>query len=293
VVTPTLAGKFLRITYKMQHRFLGLDNRVQIQILLWRVFAHLIFLVAALANADNVDNKEETTFQINAFITRLKYVQRICTEFDTTAPPEIESLIETANQMLAPPSQSQNILNPLSQAASTTHLLSLLSAFTPTHIVLGYQLKCISGAITSPVNTTSPTTTTVQPEKLVYDVYSVFPLRIDVDATLENISNISNVKILVNLPDGTRRVFQVEPTYFLPTRPLTYRIKAFPILLHINKTDWPNDQDYITITIVNAYTADVQHPDLDLLATVDLPARESPFIALCKPMSYCIFPRDK
>ena len=76
VVTPALAGKILKIAYKMEFRFLGLDHRVHIQILLWRVFAHLIHLVSALANADNQDNKDEATRQINTFIKRLRHVQR-------------------------------------------------------------------------------------------------------------------------------------------------------------------------------------------------------------------------
>lgn len=73
VITPALAAKVLRITYKMQHRFLGLDNKAYIQILLWRVFAHLMHLVSVLANTDNADNKAD---QINAFIKRLQFIER-------------------------------------------------------------------------------------------------------------------------------------------------------------------------------------------------------------------------
>eukprot|EP00026_Physarum_polycephalum_P002165 Phypoly_transcript_02170.p1 GENE.Phypoly_transcript_02170~~Phypoly_transcript_02170.p1 ORF type:complete len:966 (+),score=91.89 Phypoly_transcript_02170:35-2932(+) len=286
VVTPVLAGKILKIAYKMQFRFLGLDHKVHIQILLWRVFAHLIHLVSVLANTDNQGSKEEATRQINTFIKRLRHVQRICSEFECPTPPEIESLVDAATQMLSP-SQSHNILNPLSHAASTTHLLSLLAAFTPTHIALAYQLKLCAGSITSPTNPISPTA-----DKFVHDVYSVFPLRLDIDATLENINNISSVKILVRFPDKSTKLFSIEPTHFVPVRAFTYQIKGVPIILHLNKPNSP-EQYCISISLVMTTETDIPLPDLNLIPTVDTPTKDYvPFVSLCKPMNYFLSPRD-
>jgi hypothetical protein len=65
-----------------------------------------------------------------------------------------------------------------------------------------------------------------------------FSIRIDVDATLENINNISSVKILVRFPDESTKLFNIEATRFIPVRPFMYQIKEVPIILHINKSDW-------------------------------------------------------
>ena len=68
--------------------------------------------------------------------------------------------------------------------------------------------------------------------------------RINVDATLQNINNISNIKILVRLPQHSRggggtKLFDIEATHFIPgASPFTYQIKAVPIILHINKSEW-------------------------------------------------------
>ncbi len=84
--------------------------------------------------------------------------------------------------------------NPLSFAASTTHLLSLLSVcfiyliytwyiyyyvtlfqdFTPAHFQLESNLQSTTGSITAPINTSFSAS---HSEKLLYDVYTNFPLQ--------------------------------------------------------------------------------------------------------------------
>lgn len=63
--------------------------------------------------------------------------------------------------------------------------------------------------------------------------------RIDVDATLENINNISTVKILVKFPDGTHKLFHIDSSHFVPVQPFTFKVKSVPLILHINKATWP------------------------------------------------------
>lgn len=83
VVTPKFASKILQITYKMQYLYSGTTAEAQYQLLLWRVYAHLLYLVHYLGTNkhDNLAMTREAKLQAGYFVERCEIIQKYALSF--------------------------------------------------------------------------------------------------------------------------------------------------------------------------------------------------------------------
>ncbi|RUS15173.1 armadillo-type protein [Endogone sp. FLAS-F59071] len=132
-------------------------------------------------------------------------------------------------------------------ANNISTLYSLMMTFVPLEIELRNPFKRTTSALSNPVS---------NPDK-PYVFNAAFPLRIDVEAELSNVADISSIAIEVTYPDQTVRRFWPPHSHFLPTRPYCFRLTTH---VEVFQNAW-TEQSHIEIQLVRAFEADLPAHD--------------------------------
>ncbi|RUO96197.1 hypothetical protein BC936DRAFT_142446 [Jimgerdemannia flammicorona] len=146
-------------------------------------------------------------------------------------------------------------------ANNISALFSFMMRFVPLEIDLRNPFKRTTAAISIPVS---------NPDK-PYAFNAMFPLRIDVEAELSNVADISSIAMeivfhlveiissfcQVTYPDQTVRTFWPPHSHFLPTRPYCFRLST-----HVEafQSAW-TDQSHVEIQLVRTFEADLPAHD--------------------------------
>ncbi|KAL6060050.1 Integrator complex subunit 4 [Balamuthia mandrillaris] len=322
--TTDSAHKLLRLTYQLQHLFLGVHSSLQFHIYQLRLYAYLLFLSAFYVsntptieqemNHSGEDAKYQASFQK---LLKTSYNSHSPVGISTSHIQTTTHLLNCITNTLTSYSQHHNI--PLSHqlevfnqrvqdlvssfAATDGHrqVLDLLTMFLPAMVASaqaaqppGQQLKRSSAEITQP---------RTNPDK-AEEFLSSLPLQLRVEATVRNVRDVSRLMVQVTFPDLTSQLFSLNKQSFKPLRPNCYRM-AETLAISIPQREW-SGQASLQIQIVQAFhegvpspltAASWQDPKAPPSSNSSVPPSVSEsaagVVTLCPPHLYHILPKPR
>eukprot|EP01112_Ceratiomyxa_fruticulosa_P005767 TRINITY_DN16612_c0_g1_i1.p1 TRINITY_DN16612_c0_g1~~TRINITY_DN16612_c0_g1_i1.p1 ORF type:complete len:480 (-),score=75.70 TRINITY_DN16612_c0_g1_i1:160-1599(-) len=258
----TLAWTLFENLYQMQNLFLGVSFDIQLTLMIWRVFAHLLLIMSISSSSSGLatsssfknrgvdDNRGITILQqLNELASRIQIVEGFCTKHKVSIPQNLSALL-TSTKDIQTTIHSPSVF--LSNLTSITHrtlvyLASNVLSFGP------QQIRLSSSTIHTPVSNTM---------ERPLEFRAAYPLQISITATLHNIEDPSLVIIGVEFLGNLRQFYNISSEHLTLTKPQQYQLDTSVHIL-VNKTP-TKDTAPVYISLLKTFSADLPHLDLNL-----------------------------
>ncbi|GJJ76871.1 integrator complex subunit 4 [Entomortierella parvispora] len=207
---PALSAQLLRLSYSMDHTFLGLDAGAKVAVRYFRVLANLVWFFGMVQQKDGARNLSQEPSQgvtrvylqsmLQQAIKRVTDLQR---EMDA---PEIDQSSMQAHRVILGDlrmSMSRAYASP--STMDITRMLSNVESFLPMRINFeNLSLQRISAQVNRPLqNLDNPV-----------DIHPSFPFMLAVEGVIHNISDTAGIALQITFPQDVIRHFYPPPDHF-------------------------------------------------------------------------------
>eukprot|EP01119_Soliformovum_irregulare_P018108 TRINITY_DN5496_c0_g1_i3.p1 TRINITY_DN5496_c0_g1~~TRINITY_DN5496_c0_g1_i3.p1 ORF type:complete len:936 (-),score=298.92 TRINITY_DN5496_c0_g1_i3:291-2894(-) len=198
-----LSSRLMILSYRLENLFLGITAALKLELVELRIVADLVMFLDTMA-LHREETQIDPTLLLQQFRDRLFLARSFCSENSLKYPENLENL-DRACHTLTPSEISQNIPT----------LLKMITTFIPNPIKIKNLLKKSHGQIIYPA--TNPD----KPAEFLLN----FPVKIEFQARLYNVDDISMVIVQVELPDGSVQNFPLTPVNCVSRQPLQHHLE--------------------------------------------------------------------
>eukprot|EP01103_Thecamoeba_quadrilineata_P007379 TRINITY_DN17265_c0_g1_i1.p1 TRINITY_DN17265_c0_g1~~TRINITY_DN17265_c0_g1_i1.p1 ORF type:complete len:623 (-),score=90.87 TRINITY_DN17265_c0_g1_i1:19-1887(-) len=230
-----MVGRLMTLTYELQHKFIGLDSSVPLHFMELRLFGHLIFLLSPSCSS--------SPDAIKLFVRRTKLTKRFCDENQLPLTQEV-AVLDSISDFLSR-------LDSL-DALTSSQLLQTFQNYRPKSIHMDSLLKKSSANIQLRGKWS---------EDHPAEFLSCLPLRLDLDGSLSNVTDLSSILIQCKFPNKTVKLLSLSPIDFTPIKPLRYSLNSTLSIQSSRLRAW-TEQSSLAITVVKRYRPDL--PEFDV-----------------------------
>jgi len=267
--------KIFRIFYRMEHQFLGLDLQIKVAMKLWKIYMHILFLLADMPSqmTSLIPSQQQTYLQrfsssaslsmrlaFHPLSERLELLKVFCQQHSLPMPEGTVVLLEKCKKVADLSSGSNRRLLAEEEIATTSELIHFTNHFMP----IAPQLNNIIKRSAVEKLTVNPATSSEKP----VEVLLAFPVSICIHCSVENISpnELKDIFLKVIFPDGTMEMFAVPREHFEKTKPFHYSMKT---QISIGTDTFSRELACVSLTLVKCYRLEVAHFDCQFVSTTN------------------------
>eukprot|EP01132_Coremiostelium_polycephalum_P007935 gene7935-9761_t len=277
----------LKITYQMEYRYIGLDTQIRSILLETRIFAYVIqFIVHYLEsqnpkNGLNMDKVKSIKNEIQKCQKYFKDRNITTTDYMNEIVPKIDQILNNGNQQTSSetinqedferPKKLQKVqsFNPLYLDSFSF----LINNYEPSVLYINNLIKKKKVNIQLPIPFDKP-----------IEYVDSFPLKLIINATIENIKELDSLYLKVSYY-GKTLYYPIPNTSFTPSKPLSYTM-SHPLYLNIPKVSLRGVKEVICLKI--KIVESVESGNLTHLSNTN----HQTFISLCKPVQFNLLPLE-
>ncbi|KAG0207665.1 Integrator complex subunit 4 [Mortierella sp. NVP41] len=216
MLAPTLSAQLFRLSYYMDHIFLGLDATAKISVGCFRILANLVWFFGMVQKKAGASGSSSSSAGPREDGLTREYLQSMLQQ-------AIKRLTDLQAQMDRPEVNQERIQNyrvvlgdirvallRAFKSPSTLEIVRLLPnivRFRPMEIDFrNLDLQRISAEVTRPTtNRDRPT-----------DIHPSFPFLVPVEGVIHNVRDTTGVAIQITFPNGNIRHYYPPPDHFIP-----------------------------------------------------------------------------
>ncbi|KAL0082304.1 armadillo-type protein [Phycomyces blakesleeanus] len=230
------AASLLRLSYTIEHTFLGLSKETRHSIMYFRALANITWMFGMLKQMP-ISNKTPFTIKnmLVASLQRMTLIEKKFNKDDNKC-----SGISTLRSDLAEATISPS-------TAKVSALQSFVNTFLPLPVFLSNPIRHTSAVITHPISNID------KPHRFVYQ----FPTELRVEADILNVADPNDIAIEIMYPDKTSSVFWPTADEFKPVTPYCYKLNASIVVKFAMWTETA----VVEISVVRSFEPDL--PGLD------------------------------
>ncbi|KAI9010804.1 armadillo-type protein [Phycomyces nitens] len=236
VTAQMAAASLLRLSYTIEHTFLGISTETLHSIMYFRALANITWMFGMLKQIP-ISNKTPFTIK-NMLVASLQRMSLIEGRFhkDNNKCLEISALRSDLAEATTSPS-----------TAKVYALQSFVNTFLPLPVYLNKPIRHTSAVITSPISNID------KPYRFMYQ----FPTELRVEADILNVSDVNDIAIEIVYPDKTSSMFWPAADEFKPVTPYCYKLNASIVIKFAMWTETA----VVEISVVRSFEPDL--PGLD------------------------------
>ncbi|GAB5592096.1 hypothetical protein Unana1_06996 [Umbelopsis nana] len=266
------ASEILRISYQMEHTFLGLSGQSRRAAIYFRVFANMLWLFGIMKSI-STDHSTNITNMLVSIIERIDVIQRKL-EQDNFRMIDLVDLRNNLYKGCNYPS-----------TAKFSALYSFVDSFVPLGLDLKNPLKRTVAHILVPAPNND--------KAIKFSAH--LPLVIHIQAKLDFVDYINTIAVLIILPDKSTRLFWPSHHNFKPTTPYSYVLDTN---IELDLSLW-TDIGMLQIQIVKSFEQDLPGIDDYILRypicsmspqDYDGASSSSSTLCICDPVDYYVNP---
>ncbi|OAQ26867.1 hypothetical protein K457DRAFT_78488 [Linnemannia elongata AG-77] len=249
MLAPILSAQLFRLSYYMDHIFLGLDATAKISVGYFRILANLVWffgMVQKKAGTSDGLTREYLQSMLQQAIKRLTDLQAQMDrpEVDIGRTQGYRVILGDLRVALLRAFKSPSTLE-------VVRLLSNIVKFRPMEIDFkNLDLQRISAEVTRPtINRDRPT-----------DIHPSFPFLVPVEGVIHHVRDTTGVAIQVTFPNGNVRHYYPPPDHFIPVEetlsiPTTYRLRTSIEIYP--EASWGTSPAELRITLSRSFQPDL------------------------------------
>ncbi|KAL1916084.1 uncharacterized protein VTP21DRAFT_6088 [Calcarisporiella thermophila] len=268
------ASQLLRISYSMEHSFLGLPRQARSLIDHFKLVAHILWVFGSILENKGLTNGEKSLLDsLQTLQDRINDINK--KSRDTGVGCE---KITRLGDHLSTCMQVEN--NAIKLAKSSELLFAYVLDYIPGELDIDNLLKKTRGTLISPKS---------NPDKPV-EFVSAFSLRAQIEAEIQHITSIRSIAIKATFLDQSTRLYWPPVSHFCPTTPYHYTLETS---IEIEQAAW-TDKCYVTLELVYVFEPEEldQAAIDDILAYPHKPSCTSPTtVPIGDPVQFYILPR--
>eukprot|EP01127_Copromyxa_protea_P023163 TRINITY_DN8606_c0_g1_i1.p1 TRINITY_DN8606_c0_g1~~TRINITY_DN8606_c0_g1_i1.p1 ORF type:complete len:1051 (-),score=169.15 TRINITY_DN8606_c0_g1_i1:13-2784(-) len=267
--TPALlsksASRLLRLTYRMESSFLGLSSTSRLYIHLLRTYAHSMFLLHSYCTDNGMTVNDSVNIRVSGTTSNLNIPEDEHSDLPLDLNQNFllfQLRVRHLNHMMDKLQQSTESRQKWN--AFVERVEDMGPIFSLQDLVALLDLRSILGLATASTNVvlveenllketraviTHPTANNDKPLEYLHFV----PLKIEIQATIKNLTDTSGIMIRVHFPDNTEQFFPTNPYKFVPiVKGFEYMMKT---KIYLESQSVWCEKSSLSISIVKVHTA--------------------------------------
>ncbi|EGG23280.1 HEAT repeat-containing protein [Cavenderia fasciculata] len=249
-----IAEKLIKTSFKMQGLFIGLDNKIQSILYEIRLYGTIVLTISKMLNLNDPSPFASPPYPSNIFTNLQSSINIYKTFFKDnlmTIPEKNQEIMDTIGNYIIEQQQSNINQRPFKMQRTGINtrqllldkLIIFLKEYQLPQLMIQNQIK------KKVVNTLMP------PFEKPIESFDNLPIKLVINANIENISNVEYLYLQVNYL-GKSQLYTIGSQYFVPIKPLSYSI-CLPIYVSLPKSQKQNkEMVQLTVNIIEIVPID-------------------------------------